>query len=105
MTLLEALVALVILGAAATGFLGVFQQTARAARDASEWSRVVAYAESGVEATLAGVAPDDSLAGWTRAIVRRPRADGLVTFDVTVTSPNGARFALQRVVAVQGAGR
>ncbi|AHG91947.1 hypothetical protein J421_4410 [Gemmatirosa kalamazoonensis] len=97
MTLLEAVVALVILGLGASGFLGLFAQSARAAHDAAEWTRTVAYAESGMEAAALGVAARDSLAGWTRVVEVRPRADGLAEIDVTVTSPRGARFTLRRL--------
>lgn len=102
MTLLEALVALVILGVGATGFLGVFQQSARSARDAAEWAQVVAYAESGMEAAAAGETPRDTLAGWTRDVTTHPYANDLLSLDVRVTSPHGARFTLHRLVASGG---
>jgi Tfp pilus assembly protein PilV len=101
-TLLEALVALVILAVAATGFLGLFQQSARAARDAAAWSRAVMYAESGMEAATAGGAPRDSLAGWSRTLSARRRADGLTEVAVAVASPDGVRFTLRRLVAPAG---
>jgi Tfp pilus assembly protein PilV len=104
-TLLEALVALVVLGVGATGFLGLFQQSAHAARNAAEWTRTVAYAESGMEAATIGVAPLDTLPGWTRAVDTRPwpgRA-GLTEIDVTVVSPRGVRFTLRSVVDRSGA--
>ena len=98
MTLLEALVALVVLGIGATGFLGFFSQSARAAQSAAEWTRTVAYAESGIEAATLGAAPHDSLPGWTRSLDARVRPDGLTELAVTVTSPRGVRFTLRRLV-------
>ena len=98
MTLLEALVALVILGVGATGILGVFQQSARSARDAAEWTRVVAYAESGMEAATLGAAPRDTLDGYDRAVAMRPARGALAELDVTVTGPTGVRFTLRRLV-------
>ena len=104
MTLLEAILALVVLGLTATGFLGVFQQSARSARDAAQWTRAVAYAESGMEAAAVGVSPLDTLAGWTRSLDARPRADGLTELAVTVSSPDGVRFTLRRLVDVESLG-
>ena len=54
MTLLEALIALVILGLSAIGYLDVFQSSARAVRDADEWTRTVSMAESTMEAATLG---------------------------------------------------
>ena len=45
MTLLESIVALVILGLAAVGFLELFQRASVATRDTANWSRAVAVAE------------------------------------------------------------
>ena len=98
MTLLEALVALVILGLGAGGFLGLFQQSARTAHGAAEWTRLVAYAESGMEAATLGAAPLDTLPGYGRAVAVRPWRGALAQVDVTVTSPRGARFTLRRLV-------
>jgi len=97
-TLLEALVALVVLGIGATGFLGFFSQSARAAQNAAEWTRTVAYAESGMESATLGATPRDTLAGWIRSIDTRVRPDGLTELAVTVTSPRGVRFTLRRLV-------
>ena len=49
MTLLESLVALVIIGLTAVGFLELFQGTSRSSRDADAWLQAVAYAESAME--------------------------------------------------------
>jgi type II secretory pathway pseudopilin PulG len=52
MTLLEALVALVILGASAAGFLGVFQNGARSVQSAAEWNRATEAAEAALEESV-----------------------------------------------------
>ena len=52
MTLLEALVALVILGLSAIGYLEVFQGAAHAARATGEWLGAAAVAESTMEQAL-----------------------------------------------------
>lgn len=102
MTLLEGLVALVITGLAALGFLGLFEQHARATRDRVVWSDVVAYAESGMEAAKAGGAalvearsePGVSL---DRRIERRPWQGGLDEIIVTVRARDGQTVTLRRL--------
>ncbi len=104
MTLLESMVALVVLGLAGVGFLEVFQGSARSTGDASTWIQAVAFAEASMEESkLGGPVPgagDASLpGGFTRAIDVRPwlgaRDVELVT--VTVTMPGGGAFVLRRL--------
>jgi Tfp pilus assembly protein PilV len=108
MTLLEALLALVILGVSAVGYLDVYQASARSVRDSAEWTQVVALAESAMEgATLgdalqaqqamAGVDGGTRAAGYTQAIAVRPWRDGVREIVVTVTSPRGTTFTLRRL--------
>lgn len=102
MSLLEAVVALVIFGVTAVGFLETFQSASRSARDATAWTAAVGYAEAGVDAAVAG-APvagpgADSLAGFTRAVTVRPWRGGVDEITVTVTLPSGARMAAHRLV-------
>lgn len=101
MTLLESLVALVILGASAAGFLGVFQSAARTTRSAEEWNRATATAqamlEDAVRARIQGDAvtmPDDRdthvrVAPWT------PGVDDIV---VQVRLPDGRMFTVHQLV-------
>lgn len=70
MTLLEALVALVILALSAVGYLDVFQGSARAVRGAAEWSRVVSLAEARMQGATLGDA--------MQAQEARRRGDGSV---------------------------
>ena len=106
MTLLEALVALVILSLAVVGYLDVFQSGARSVRDASEWTRTVALAESAMEgATLGdalqsqqGMAPDGArAAGYEERMEVRPWRPGVNEIVVTVTAPRGTTFTLRRL--------
>jgi type II secretory pathway pseudopilin PulG len=105
-TLLESLVAVVILGLAAVGFLGVFQQTARSTYTAHEWVQAVGLAESTMEQTKLGAGPinavfADSLpSGFGRQIDVQPwpRGQGLERITVTITLPGGGTFSLQRLV-------
>lgn len=100
MTLLEALVALLILGLTATGFLEGFRAGSRTARDAADWSAAVAAAEATLEGALLQAPPPDSLARWQPRVATQPW-EGAPRVDVvsaTVTLPNGAEFTLRRLV-------
>src|SRR5437870_3998359 len=109
MTLLEPLVALIIFGLAAVGFLEAFQATARATRDADEWIQAVSYAEAAMEQTkiASGVAdamlPTSGAAGFAREVTveRTPDNPALETVTVRVTLPRGGVFVLQRIVRAQ----
>ncbi len=106
MTLLEALVALVILGLTSVAFLEAFQTTSRSMRDAEAWVQAVGYAEASVEETrLGNLAGDASSArslppGFARHIEVRPwpAAAGVEQVSATVTLPGGGSFVLHRLV-------
>lgn len=105
MTLLEGLVALVITGLAALGFLGVFEQHAHATRDRAVWSDVVAYAESGMEAAKAGGAALAEARGergarLDRRIERQRWQGGLDEIVVTVRARDGRAVTLRRLTPV-----
>ncbi len=107
MTLLESVVALVILGLAATGFLEIFQQTGRSTRDAGAWSAAVSYAEEGVEAAkIGGNALDDSQraeapVGLRRRIELRPWRGRIADLVVTVTLEDGRQLTVRRLVSAR----
>ena len=100
LTLLEVMVALVVLSLVALGYLQLFQGSHRLVTAAREWSQAVAYAEDASErAKLGGPSfletPAESLAGgFRREITRRPWQPGLTLVTVTVFLPGGGRFAL-----------
>ncbi|MDZ7631067.1 MAG: type II secretion system protein [Gemmatimonadaceae bacterium] len=104
MTLLESLVALVILGLAAIGFLELFQRATVATRDTASWSQAVAIAELTMErAVLSPVASVDSTGGVRRRVELSPWARGLqeITVTVDVPPPAGARVVLHRLVVAR----
>lgn len=110
MTLLEALVALVIIGLSAVGYLDVFQSSARSVRDAGEWTRTVALAESAMEAATlgdalqaqAGALPAEAReAGYRERVDVRPWRPGVYEIAVTVTAPRGTSFTLHRLMREQ----
>jgi|SRR5690349_4787079 len=102
MTLLESLAALVILGTTAVGFLEIFHTTARSTRNAEDWARLVAYAESVMEQTkvdaAASSAPGlDAPAGMTARVETRAWAPGVTEVIVVTTSRDGRRLELHRL--------
>lgn len=108
MTLLEALIALVILGTVAVGMLEVLAGAARVATNAEQWSAAVAYAEAGMETLkldpVAGSAArvESVGQGFTRRVEVRPWSDPafrLVTIDVTL--PGGGHHTLTRLQAAR----
>ena|SRR5207247_8435270 len=110
LTLLEVLVALVILTIVGLGYLQLFHQSHRLVADSREWSAAVMYAQDAMEraklGSLSRGAPAESLpGGFRREITRRPwplegagGAGGrLVLVTVTVLFPEGGRFELYRL--------
>lgn len=104
MTLLESLVALVILGLAAVGFLELFQRASVATRDTAAWSHAVRVAELTMEHAVLVPAPlRDSLGGLQRRVELRPWGQGLreVVVSVDVAPPSGATVTLHRLVSAR----
>lgn len=102
MTLLESVVALVIVGLAAVGFLNLFEGDARLPRAASEWTAAVSYAEEGME--LAKLGQSRTLAsssGFSRRVERRVYAAHVDEIRVIVTMGDGRIFELRRLEAVR----
>jgi prepilin-type N-terminal cleavage/methylation domain-containing protein len=104
LTLLEVMVALVILGLVGTGFLATFAGALRATAGARDWAQALIYAEEGQEALRTGSPNgagrmETSLdGGFSRRIVVRPWSQGVERATVTVTLPDGTRFELHRLV-------
>ncbi len=98
---------MVILGLSAVGFLDLFQSSARSIRDADEWTRTVAIAESTMEAATLGdalqaqqAAGNGDSAGqsrFERRVEVRPWRNRVQEIVVTVTSPRGTIFTLRRL--------
>jgi len=106
-TLLEVMIALVILSLVAVAYLQLVAGATRSTTRAEEWSQAVAYAEEVIERyKVEGTAPDASsperLEGdFTRWVERRGWGDGLVWVTAVVTLPGGARFELDRLTPAQ----
>jgi hypothetical protein len=103
-TLLEALLALVILGLSAVGYLEVFQGGARAIRAAEDWNRAAALAEStmerAIDARVAGRPADAPVAapGLDAHVEIRPWRGRVDDIAVTVTLPDGRTLVVHRLV-------
>jgi len=104
LTLLEVMVALIILALVATGFLETYAGALRTTADTRTWAQALVYAEEGQEAVkIEGAAralgSEEALGGgFTRRIGVRPWREGVTRATVTVTLPDGARFELDRLL-------
>ena len=106
MTLLEALVALVILGASAAGFLGVFQNSARAVQSAESWNRASAAAQANVEEAVRsakeGTTEDlPDTPGVERVVATTPWSASVDDIVVQVRLPDGRTLTVHRLVRRQ----
>lgn len=97
MSLLESLVSLVILALTVVGFLGTFQQSSRAVRDAESWLHATQLAEAAMESRKAELPLPPNEGAYRTTVSDHPRSDGLVETEVVVLLPDGRRFVLQRV--------
>lgn len=101
-TLLETMIALVVLAAFGTAVLQIVAGASRTTGDLAIWAEAVAAAESGLVAATLDTPDAQALpplpAGFTRRIEYQPRAGGLVEVTVTVGLPNGRTFALSRLL-------
>jgi prepilin-type N-terminal cleavage/methylation domain-containing protein len=103
-TLLEAMVALVILGLVSLAYLELFGGTVRATESAAQWSRAVEYAEDGMESLKLmpesewGLGPEQLDRGFARRVEARPWRDHLRVVSVVVTLPGGGEFAVSRLM-------
>ncbi len=104
LTLLEVMVALVILGLVVVTYLELFAGNLRAAANAQAWSQAVVYAEDAMEsAEIRGAAfanlPSTAMGGgFKRRVEVHSWERGLTRLTVVVTLPRGGEFRLDRVV-------
>ena len=107
LTLLEVLVALVIVGLVGLTLLGLFGGTLRSAEGSRTWSQGLVYATERLEALKLSrepprSSPPERLAGGYRRWVEvRPWRGELVHVTVVVTFPSGGSVALDRLAALR----
>jgi prepilin-type N-terminal cleavage/methylation domain-containing protein len=103
LTLLEVLVALVILGLVATGLLDTLASTLRNTTEARSWAQALVYAEQGQQMVdvegLRSAGIDEPLGGgFTRRLEVRHWGQGVSRATITIILPDGERFELDRLV-------
>jgi prepilin-type N-terminal cleavage/methylation domain-containing protein len=106
LTLLEVLVALVILGLVGLGYLELFHQSHRVVADSRQWLAAVVYAEESMESLkLQGIsnlpAPEDLPGGFRRQVSAARSGPGLAAVTVTVSLPEGGSFDLRRLLQLE----
>lgn len=105
MSLLEALVALVILGGSAAGFLGVFQSGARSVQSAESWNKASTIASAMLEDAVRAAKEGSTIGLGTADLPGRvetqpwsARVDDIV---VSVVLPDGRSLTVHRLVRRQ----
>ena len=106
MTLLEVLVALVILSLVGVGYLELLRQSHRITNDSRQWLTAVGYAEDAMEQVkLQGIPTQAVVEKLPGGFKRQVSADlwrpGLKAVLVTVSLPGGAQFNLGRLVQLE----
>jgi len=110
LTLLEVLVALVVLSLVALSYLQLFHGSHRLVSASREWSHAVEYAADAIEgaklggSSLLGTPAESLPGGFRREIMRRPWQPGLTLVTVTVFLPGGGRFDLDWLTRDRPAG-
>ena len=102
-TLLEAMLALVILGLVVVGSLQVFSTAVRTVARTDTWIEAVSVAADGMELAkldLAGTLArgrERLPGGFTREVQMQPAGKGLRLVSVTVLFPNQGEYTLHRL--------
>lgn len=103
MTLLETIVAFVLLSVVGVACLDLARGATSLEQRSAAWSRAVAIGESAADAAAVNAPLDDPSFNGVR-IVRRPWAQNgaIEQIDVVVTMPDRTEFRLTRLVARPG---
>jgi prepilin-type N-terminal cleavage/methylation domain-containing protein len=100
LTLLEVLVALIILSMVVAAYLELFHGSQLLLGRSRAWTQAIAYAADGMEqAKLGETNPVALPGGYRRRVSAAAWGPGLDMITVTVTLPSGARFDLRRLRA------
>ena len=100
LTLLEIMVALLILSVVVGGYLELFHGTHLLLAQSRVWSQAMSYAADGMEQAKLGEIGTVSLpGGFRRQVTSVQWSSGIDMVTVTVTLPDGARFDLRRLRA------
>jgi prepilin-type N-terminal cleavage/methylation domain-containing protein len=104
LTLLEVIVALVLLTLVGAAYLELFSQSHRIVGSAREWSDAVTYAQDQMEIAKLGKSLDPLPNGFHSRLTRAPWRAGYTLVTVSVFLPGGQRFDLSRVTKPDSAG-
>jgi len=100
LTLLEVLVALLILSVVVAGYLELFHGSHVLLGRSREWTRAIAYASDGMEQAKLGDRRAAILpGGFRRQVITAVWGPGIESITVRVTLPDGARFDLRQLRA------
>ena len=100
LSLLEVLVALLILSVVVAGYLELFHGSHLLLARSRQWTQAIAYAADGMEQVKLGETRPVSLpGGFRRQVTSAVWTSGVEVITVTVTLPDGARFDLRRLRA------
>jgi len=102
-TLLETMVALVILGLVVLSYVQLLGATVRSTRNIGTWTQAVDFAEAGMELAKVGLPAmlvrgrESLVGGFVRQIHSQPVGEGLQIVKVTVFLPDGGNYSLDRL--------
>lgn len=105
-TLLETMVALIILGLVVAASLQLYGSALRSAYRASAWATATAYAEEGMELAKLDLAGMEARGleilpeGFERRVRVRPVGGALSQVTVSVVFPGGGAYEVHRLVEV-----
>jgi hypothetical protein len=102
MTLLESIVAFVVLTLVGIACLDLSRGAMQLEHRSAEWTQAVAQAESAMAAATEGAAAADGLGA---TVLRRPWRTGVDLIEVSVPLPDGGVYRLERLAPRSDAAR
>ena len=111
MTLLESIVAFIVLALVGIACLDLSRGAVELQRSSEEWTRAVSIGESALAAATAAANADDAFSpesgrnnanAMTPRIFRRVWRDGVDVIEVAVPLPSGGEYQVSRLVARGG---
>ena len=108
MTLLESIVAFIVLALVGIACLDLSRGAVELQRSSEEWTRAVTIGESALAAATAGATVDDAFGpaserdnakAMTPRILRRVWRDGVDVIEVAVPLPSGGEYQVSRLIA------
>ena len=108
MTLLESIVAFIVLALVGIACLDLSRGAVELQRSSEEWTRAVTIGESALAAATAGATVDDAFGpaserdnakAMTPRILRRVWRNGVDVIEVAVPLPSGGEYQVSRLIA------